>query len=278
MRSSAEQASFEAKREFELALLISEHDGVDLVEAMTRMKIAERRAARRVPFHQSTPAHCATSAADQPNDKAANKKRAKRDRKKAAQHDPAPYASSADAADALPTPPEENEAQQLAATDCQDTVLLIPPAPKQRQPPPPAGDAIDALIRSAEQSAPKRQHSPAQTAATNTITTNKCSPSTAPPPAKRALALPDPPPSPPSSPPSSPSPPLLHQPPPFLPRQLRFPPPKTRPRLYVCHVCGTVEVHPPSCSHHTYSISPSDPQYPNALLLSTALDIASYHD
>ena len=111
MRSSAEQASFEAKREFELALLVAEHNSVDLVEAMTRVKIAERRAARRVPFHQSSLPHSATSAVAQPTDTTVNKKRAKRGQKKAAQRDSTPDKPAADAAAALPTPSEDNNAQ-----------------------------------------------------------------------------------------------------------------------------------------------------------------------
>ena len=134
-RSLAEQAEFEALRDFQLAMKVAEHEKVNLVEAMTRIRIAERRAARCVPFHNTTHAqgHSAADAATSSNSGAVKSKRKKRASKAAP---PVPETALSPPSeppgchsDSLEPPPAT-----LPAEDT-DSVLLLPPAPEQQPPP-----------------------------------------------------------------------------------------------------------------------------------------------
>ena len=276
-----------ALREFELARLVG--DG-DVAEGLMRLRIAERRAARRVPLppHQVGAPEPVQDDGAQPSASRRRGRRAKRS-----------SACSAPAAPAPPSDPPEPVPSSTACMPCMPqsqssaadaAVAVTADADADAQPltqalPPPPG--LDAIIRSSSEAAHKRLHSPSPTPA---VTSHPATPTA--PAAKRQLVPPPPPlppappslpPSPPSSPPTSP-PPRPRRPPCcntlLLPRQLVVkpsplpkppPPPKppSRPLVYICPSCPSIALLPPSCPHPFYSVSPAEPEYAQARSLFT---------
>ena len=239
------RARVAALREFELARLVG--DG-DVAEGLMRLRIAERRAARRVPLppQQSCAPEHEQQPGAQPSSSRRRGRRGKRESTCSAPSDPTLPADQPDPPVTPNTscmPSMQHSMLPAAAADAAVTADAgaddQPPAQALPHPP-----GLDAIIRSSSESSGKRLHSPLPPAAPSQQAASPATPA-----AKRQLLTEGPaglppsslPPSPPSSPlpspPASPPAPPPRRPPHYcntllLPRQLVVkpsPPPKPPP-------------------------------------------------